>query len=154
MGSRDPSLPLSRGCPGILSYHISHQAVERVTAGGLEGLWDREPVEGEGEEMKNLSATAVAEALLVAIEEVCRLWAESLPPLTQVPGSIELSLHAIKNNRRKMEDRQAVCVDINSLFGLKVCVWCGIRYRVSVYVVREIYNPPPGLPPSVILCSI
>ena len=68
-----------------------------------------------------MSATAVGSVLLAAILSVCQEWAESLPHLTQVPGSIELSLHAIKNSRRKMEDRHAVCVDINSLFGLKVC---------------------------------
>lgn len=67
-----------------------------------------------------LSATAVGSALLAAILDVCREWTESLPQLTQVPGNIELSVHAIKNTRRKMEDRHAVCVDINSLFGLKV----------------------------------
>lgn len=67
-----------------------------------------------------LSAVAVGSALLAAILNVCREWSESLPHLTQVPGSIELSVHAIKNTRRKMEDRHAVCVDINSLFGLKV----------------------------------
>ena len=60
-------------------------------------------------------------ALLAAILSVCQEWSATLPPLTQVPGDIELSLHAIKNTRRKMEDKYAVCVDINSLFGLKVC---------------------------------
>ena len=68
----------------------------------------------------DLSAEAVGSALLAAILGVCQEWAESLPRLTQVPGDIELSLYAIKNTRRKMEDRHAVCVDINSLFGLKV----------------------------------
>lgn len=69
-----------------------------------------------------LSTAAVGSVLLAAILDVCQQWAESLPQLTQVPGNIELSLHAIKNTRRKMEDRHAVCVDINSLFGLKVCI--------------------------------
>ena len=62
--------------------------------------------------------------LLTAILDVCRDWVKALPPLTQVPGSIEISLHAIKNTRRKMEDRHAVCVDVNSLFGLQVCIYC------------------------------
>lgn len=98
-----------------------------------------------------LSATAVGTALLAAILDVCREWTESLPQLTQVPGSIELSIHAIKNTRRKMEDRHAVCVDINSLFGLKV------GSLVSEAVV-EVAVPSTicltGLPPSVLLCCI
>jgi hypothetical protein len=115
----------ARGCPGILSYHVSHHAVQKVATGNLDDLWEKEPVEGDegkgGEGERVLSPKAVATALLDAIEEVCRSWAEALPQLTQVPGSIELSLHAIKNTRRKMEDRHAVCVDINSLFGLQDC---------------------------------
>ena len=59
-------------------------------------------------------------ALLCAVHQVCSEWVEQLPQLTQVPGEIEISFHAIKNTRRKMEDRHALCVDINSLFGLKV----------------------------------
>lgn len=42
-----------RGCPGILSYHISHHATGRVVAGSMEGLWGKEEVgekPGEGEE--------------------------------------------------------------------------------------------------------
>lgn len=38
-----------RGCPGILSYHISHHAVKRVAAGSMEGLWKQEPQDREGE---------------------------------------------------------------------------------------------------------
>lgn len=118
-------LSSTRGCPGILSYHVSHHAAQKVATGNLDDLWRKEPVEeeeGEGEEKgRVLSPAAVATALLGALEEVCRSWTESLPHLTQVPGSIELSVHAIKNTRRKMEDRHAVCVDVNSLFDLKVC---------------------------------
>jgi hypothetical protein len=126
----------AKRCPGILSYHISHHAVQKVLSGSMDGLWRKEPEEANDERkevleeaegvneqetpvLKFLSATAVGSVLLAAILSVCQEWAESLPHLTQVPGSIELSLHAIKNSRRKMEDRHAVCVDINSLFGLK-----------------------------------
>ena len=100
---------------------MAHHAVQKVATGDLEGLW-KESEEREEEGERVLSPPAVATAVLGAIEEVCRVWAETLPHLTQVPGSIELSVHAIKNTRRKMEDRHAVCVDINSLFGLQVCV--------------------------------
>lgn len=35
-----------RGCPGILSYHISYQAAQKVAAGSMEGLWVQEPQDG------------------------------------------------------------------------------------------------------------
>lgn len=119
----------------------------------MDNLWHQDHVEGgeEGGE-KMLSATAVCSALLTAIVDVCRVWGESLPNLTQVPGSINLSLHAIKNTRRKMEDRHAVCVDINSLFGLKVCV-C-VCVSVCYDIICTLLLLFTGLLPSVILCSI
>lgn len=73
-----------------------------------------------------LNGNLVSAALLSAIKHVCSKWVKGLPQLTQVPGEIEISFHAIKNTRRKMEDRHALCVDINSLFGLKVNTAPGI----------------------------
>lgn len=69
-----------------------------------------------------LDSELVAKGLLDAIRRVCEEWAESLPVLT-TPGpdaKCDLSLYAMKNTRRKMEDKHALCVDVNSLFGLKV----------------------------------
>lgn len=96
----------------------------------------------------------MSSVLLTAIQDVCRDWSESLPLLTQVPGSIEISLHAIKNTRRKMEDRHAVCVDVNSLFGLQVCLnnnitnsyslcCLGLCVYISVLLLAQMSSPPP-----------
>ena len=72
----------------------------------------------------------MAKGLLDAIRRVCEEWADSLPELTTpAPGAKhELSLYAMKNTRRKMEDKHALCVDVNSLFGLKVS-WSTATHR-------------------------
>ena len=38
-----------RRCPGILSYHISHHAVQKVLSGSMDGLWRKEPEEANDE---------------------------------------------------------------------------------------------------------
>lgn len=65
----------------------------------------------------------MSKGLLSSIEKVCEEWAKSLPVLTAPEAKCDLSLFAAKNARRKMEDRHALCVDVNSLFGLKVSVF-------------------------------
>lgn len=77
-----------------------------------------------------LDSELVAKGLLDAIRRVCEEWADSLPELTTPPPGAkhELSLYAMKNARRKMEDKHALCVDVNSLFGLKVS-WSTATHR-------------------------
>ena len=58
--------------------------------------------------------------MLDIVHEVCAEWNTEFPSLMAPKQKIELSLFGIKNNRRKMEDRHALCVDVNSLFSLKV----------------------------------
>ena len=52
--------------------------------------------------------------------EVAKDWSSHLPPLTSPLVKPDLSFFAMKNTRRKMEDRHALCLDVNALFRLKV----------------------------------
>ena len=54
------------------------------------------------------------------VHQVCRDWLEELPSLVCSRERPEFYVHAIRNARRKMEDRHSVCVDLNTLYGLKV----------------------------------
>ena len=42
------------------------------------------------------------------------------PMVATVGSKYVVSVHAIKNSRRKMEDRHECCVNVNSVFGLEV----------------------------------
>ena len=67
-----------------------------------------------------LNSASVARELLSIILAVCREWLEQFPRLTAPEDKPELSMFGMKNTRRKMEDRYALCLDVNSLYALKV----------------------------------
>ena len=57
------------------------------------------------------------------LQKICREWNNSNSPLPAMapPGAKYIvSVHAIKNSRRKMEDRHECCVNVNQIFGLEV----------------------------------
>lgn len=62
----------------------------------------------------------VARQLLSAIHATCKEWLSEFPSLLAPLDKTELSMFGMKNTRRKMEDRYALCLDVNSLYGLKV----------------------------------
>ena len=68
-----------------------------------------------------LDAQLMAAALAKMVVDVCEEWSRELPPLFCARNRPIFSVYSMKNNRRRMEDRYSLCVDINSLFGLEVC---------------------------------
>ena len=53
--------------------------------------------------------------------DVALAWHQNLPELPPAPSwFLRCSVHAIKNTRRKMEDKHVVLADFNQLFGIKV----------------------------------
>lgn len=78
-----------------------------------------------------LSGTEVARQLLTTIFTVCKEWLQQFPSLTAPAHTLEISMFGIKNTRRKMEDRYALCLDVNSLYGLQVLVVDGSVYHSS-----------------------
>ena len=47
-------------------------------------------------------------------------WRDSLPEFMAPPFRMDVSQHAVKNTRRKMEDKHLAFQDVNLLYGLKV----------------------------------
>lgn len=54
--------------------------------------------------------------------EICRQWLKELPYRRRPQPYYETSIHAIKNMRRKMEDKHVIIPDFNSLFNVQVSV--------------------------------
>ena len=65
----------------------------------------------------------MALATVQAVYRTCQEWATQLPKLVCANKRPPFSVHAVKNTRRKMEDRHYICVDVNTLFGFKVLYW-------------------------------
>lgn len=54
------------------------------------------------------------------LRDVCFEWQKQLPPLRPLKRFLLVSIHAIRNTRRKMEDRHVLLPEFNQLFGLTV----------------------------------
>lgn len=54
------------------------------------------------------------------LRDVCLEWQKQLPPLKPLRRFLLVSIHAIRNTRRKMEDRHVLLPEFNQLFGLSV----------------------------------
>uniref|UniRef100_A0A8C4NH57 Protein phosphatase 1E n=1 Tax=Eptatretus burgeri TaxID=7764 RepID=A0A8C4NH57_EPTBU len=64
-------------------------------------------------------AGKVGQVVLKKLQEVCIHWQRKTPVFHQTRRSFQISIHAIKNTRRKMEDRHVIFQDLNALFGLE-----------------------------------
>lgn len=59
------------------------------------------------------------------VHTMCREWNRQLPPFDRpLSRTLQSCSHAIKNTRRKMEDRHIILSDLNTLFNLQVRVFC------------------------------
>lgn len=54
------------------------------------------------------------------LRDLCSEWQKELPPLRPLARFLLVSIHAIRNARRKMEDRHVLLPEFNQLFGLSV----------------------------------
>lgn len=68
-----------------------------------------------------LDAEGLVRTLFNQLWEVCSRWQKQVPSTAQAPQRPWLvSIHAIRNTRRKMEDRHVCLSAFNQLFGLSV----------------------------------
>lgn len=66
-------------------------------------------------------SAAVQRVFLNQLTEVARAWHVKLPELPAAASRfLRCSVHAIKNTRRKMEDKHVALAHFNQLFGLQV----------------------------------
>ncbi|XP_004466487.1 protein phosphatase 1F isoform X2 [Dasypus novemcinctus] len=115
----------SRNAPPALIPSLTHAAVSQLLQKDLSefkkppGPEEEEDEEEEKEPVTLLDARGVAQSLFTQLWEVCSQWQKQVPPEARAPQRQWLvSTHAIRNMRRKMEDRHVVLPAFNQLFGL------------------------------------
>ncbi|XP_051891790.1 protein phosphatase 1E isoform X2 [Pristis pectinata] len=64
-------------------------------------------------------STKLARMVFTKLHEVCCSWVKDLPLTRRTHPYFETSIHAIKNMRRKMEDKHVCLPDFNTLFNLE-----------------------------------
>lgn len=64
-----------------------------------------------------LDASQIAKDVINKVVEVCKAWDSELPCFYKSKITYESYVHAIKNTRRKMEDKHVILPQYNSIFG-------------------------------------
>lgn len=67
------------------------------------------------------------------LRDICCEWQKQLPSLKSLKCFVLISSHAIRNVRRKMEDRHVSLPEFNQLFGLSVSL-CGQERSVLAFI--------------------
>lgn len=117
----------SRNAPPPLASSLSHEAVSQLLQMDLsefKKLPRQEEEDNEEEEKEKapvtlLDAKGLARSFFNQLWEVCSQWQKQVPLTARAPQRQWLvSIHAIRNTRRKMEDRHVCLPSFNQLFGL------------------------------------
>lgn len=116
----------SRNAPPPLASSLAHEAVSQLLQMDLsefKKLPRQEEEDNEEEEKKApvtlLDAKGLARSFFNRLWEVCSQWQKQVPLTARAPQRQWLvSIHAIRNTRRKMEDRHVCLPTFNQLFGL------------------------------------
>uniref|UniRef100_A0A3P9HA19 Protein phosphatase 1F n=1 Tax=Oryzias latipes TaxID=8090 RepID=A0A3P9HA19_ORYLA len=108
----------SRDAPTGLSALLCRAAMTRLLADDLSPFHcSREAEPDNGEEEVLLQSEAVQRVFINKMIEVALEWNQDLPPLP--PPKFQCCVHAIKNGRRKMEDKHVLLSEFNQLFGVE-----------------------------------
>ena len=79
-------------------------------------------------------AMSIAKAAFQKLYGICNNWISDLPVLYRNKYSYEVSLDAIKNTRRKMEDKHFVMANFNVLHGMGVVSFTRFLSKFSLYL--------------------
>ncbi|KAL8615255.1 hypothetical protein ACOMHN_051747 [Nucella lapillus] len=111
----------SHECPQGLAEHVSREAHRRTVVELQAGQNGKDnlhlaPVQNTGRvELRRLQRETELQ-----VYKVCRDWNQQLPGhVTPPPATLPVSAHAIKNTRRRMEDRHVMLPQLNTLFHLQ-----------------------------------
>lgn len=115
----------SRNAPPAVAAAVTHEAISQLLQTDL-SEFKRLPEQEEEEEEEEervlttlLDAKGLSRSFFNCLWEVCSQWQKRVPLTAQAPQRKWLvSIHAIRNTRRKMEDRHVSLPAFNHLFGL------------------------------------
>ncbi|XP_065549292.1 protein phosphatase 1F isoform X2 [Lathamus discolor] len=120
LAERARSLLGGRGVSPLLAASLIHAAVNEVLQTNL-NEFKQQNVETEGEDEERftlLDGESLQRCFFNKLWDVCFEWQKQLPPLRPLKRFLLVSIHAIRNTRRKMEDRHVLLPEFNQLFGL------------------------------------
>ncbi|XP_070760020.1 protein phosphatase 1F [Enoplosus armatus] len=113
----------ARGAPAGLSALLCQAALSQLLQSDLSPFHcpqEAEANQEEEEQLVLLQSEAVQRLFLNKLIDVALAWHQNLPKLLPPPSRfLHCSVHAIKNTRRKMEDKHLALAQFNQLFGIQ-----------------------------------
>uniref|UniRef100_A0A8C2ZR84 Protein phosphatase 1E n=2 Tax=Cyclopterus lumpus TaxID=8103 RepID=A0A8C2ZR84_CYCLU len=106
-------------CPCSLAAALARATADRLLQTDLSIHHLNKPVEEGADPLPQMESVKLAWLVFNRLFEVCCLWMEELPFRRRPQPYYETSIHAIKNMRRKMEDKHVIIPDFNTLFNLQ-----------------------------------
>ncbi|XP_063171666.1 protein phosphatase 1F [Candoia aspera] len=111
-----------RNAPPLLAAALIHAAVSEMLQSGLEDFKQQNLEEEEASDRETchfLQGGPLQRSFFNKLLEICCEWQKDLPALKPSKRYLQISVHATRNTRRKMEDRHVSLPEFNQLFGLQ-----------------------------------
>ncbi|KAM3939714.1 protein phosphatase 1F [Leptodactylus fuscus] len=112
-----------RDGPAWLTACLVRATVQQTLQGDLDSFVERKQdvVEGAENDVQTedlLHFDALFKRCLNCLQDISSQWQMQLPSVPTNKRNLQVSIHAIRNTRRKMEDRHVSLLEFNQLFGL------------------------------------
>ncbi|XP_077317764.1 protein phosphatase 1F [Lithobates pipiens] len=111
-----------RGGPSWLAASLTRAAVDQTLQNDLASFVEKGDVvegsQGDDETENLLNSDALFQHCLTCVQGISSQWQKQLPSPPTSERTLHVSVHAIRNTRRKMEDRHMMLLDFNQLFGI------------------------------------
>ncbi|NXH14104.1 PPM1E phosphatase, partial [Bucco capensis] len=105
-------------CPSFLAAALARATSDEVLQGDLSALYLPKHVEN-ADGIIQIETVKLARLVFSKLHEICSNWVKDFPLQPKPHRYYETSIHAIKNMRRKMEDKHVCIPDFNMLFNLE-----------------------------------
>ncbi|XP_071403209.1 protein phosphatase 1E [Centroberyx affinis] len=106
-------------CPCSLAAALARATADSILQTDLSIHHLNKTVEDGADPLPQLESVKLARLVFNRLFETCCLWLKDLPYRRRPQPYYETSIHAIKNMRRKMEDKHVIIPDFNSLFNIQ-----------------------------------
>ncbi|XP_058482505.1 protein phosphatase 1E isoform X2 [Solea solea] len=106
-------------CPCSLAAALARATTDSLLQTDLSVHHLSKTVEDGADPLPQMESVKLARLVFNRLFDMCCLWLKELPFRRRPMPYYETSIHAIKNMRRKMEDRHVIIPDFNSLFNIQ-----------------------------------
>ncbi|XP_054857718.1 protein phosphatase 1E [Eublepharis macularius] len=105
-------------CPSLLAAALARATADEVLQSDLSAYYLPKH-EDSPDGIIQVETVKLARTVFSKLHDICSSWVKEFPLQRKIHRYYETSIHAIKNMRRKMEDKHVCIPDFNTLFNLE-----------------------------------